>query len=279
LISRAQPWSDRLARAGFVAKGSVYLAVGGLAIAAAVGLRGQATDPVGVLSDAATTAIGRTSIGVVGLGLVTHALFRGALAIVGEPYGARAPLRRLVRRISNTASTLGYVALGGTALALAVGWKSSGRTNDDATAQHWTAFALHAPVGRSLLSVVAAALSVAALVQGLRAAWPRSVQRRLQIEKMSSRERNVAAVVGRLAFLSRATILSAIAYFLEKGVILRAPSDVRGPGGALHAFWEAPHGNIFLAMVAGGLLAVGAFALIEARWRRLFAEEAPSYIG
>jgi hypothetical protein len=164
-------------------------------------------------------------------------------------------------------------------MALAVGWKSSGRANDDATVQRWTAFALHAPVGRSLLSVIAASLSVAAIVQGVRAAWPRSVQRRLQIEKMSSRERNVAAVVGRLAFLSRATILSAIAYFLEKGVILRAPSDVRGPGGALHAFWEAPHGNIFLAMVAGGLLAVGAFALIEARWRRLFAEEAPSYIG
>jgi hypothetical protein len=270
LISRAQPWPDRLARAGFVAKGSVYLAVGGLAMAAAVGLRGQATDPVGALADAATTAIGRSLIGAIGLGLIAHALFRAALAVVGEPYGAQTLLRRVGRRISNAASTLCYVALGATAMALAVGWKSSGRTNDDATAQHWTAFALHAPLGRSVLIIVAVALTVAAIAQIVRAAWPHSVQRRLQMETMSAREQAIVGVVGRLAFLSRASVLLTISYFLWKGAILRAPGDVRGPGGALHAFWEAPHGNVLLAVVAGGLLAVGAFALIEARWRRLF---------
>jgi Domain of Unknown Function (DUF1206) len=264
-----------LARAGFVAKGLVYLAVGGLAGAAAVGLRGQATDPVGALSDAATTAMGRTLIGIIALGLITHAFFRAALAVVGEPYGARTRLSRLVRRIANAISTLCYVGLGVTALALAVGWKSSGPTNDDATAQHWTAVTLHAPLGRSVLVVVAVVLSAAAIAQAVRAAWPRSVQRRLQVEDMTARETAVVAVVGRLAFLSRASILFTIAYFLWKGVVLRAPGDIRGPGGALHAFWEAPHGNIFLAIVAGGLLAVGAFALIEARWRRLFAEKRP----
>jgi hypothetical protein len=275
LISRAQPWTDRLARAGFVAKGLVYLAVGGFAIAAAVGLRGQATDPVGVLSDAATTAIGRALIGVLGIGLVTHALFRAALAVVGEPYGGQTILSRLIRRISNAASTLCYLATGATALALSVGLKSSGRTNDDATAQHWTAFALHGPLGRSALVVVAVVLTIAAIVQIVCAAWPRSVQRRLQMENMSRREHTIVTVVGRLAFLSRASILIAIAYFLWKGLILRAPGDVRGPGGALHAFWEQPHGDVFLAFVAGGLLAVGAFALIEARWRRLFVKRSP----
>ncbi len=251
----------------------VYLAVGALAIAAAVGLRGQATDPVGVLSDAATTAIGRTSIGVIGLGLITHALFRAALAIVGEPYGAQTLLRRLVRRISNAASTLCYAALGATALALSVGLKSSARTNDDSTAQHWTSFALQLPLGRSALVIVAFALTVAAIVQIVRAAWPRSVERRLQTENMSPREQTIVTVVGRLAFLSRASILIAIAYFLWKGLVLRVPGDVRGPGGALHSFWEQPHGDVFLAIVAGGLLAVGAFALIEARWRRLFVKK------
>jgi len=250
----------------------VYVAVGGFAIAAAVGLRGQATDPVGVLSDAATTATGRGLIAVLGLGLMMHALFRATLTIVGEPYGGQTLLPRLVRRISNGVSTLCYVVLGATTLALAVGLKSSGRTNDDATAQHWTAFALHETLGRSALVVVAVVLTIAAIVQIVLAAWPRSVQRRLQMDNMSRRTQIIVTFVGRLAFLSRASILIAIAYFLWKGLILRAPGDVRGPGGALHAFWEQPHGDVFLAIVAGGLLAVGAFALIEARWRRLFVK-------
>ena len=271
-ISWAQPWSDRLARTGFVAKGAVYLAVGGFAVTASVGLRGQATDPVGVLSDAATTIIGRTLIGIVALGLITHALFRGALAIVGEPYGARTLLPRLARRLANATSAICYLGLGATALALAIGWKSSGHANDDASAQHWTAFALRAPLGHPLLIAIAASLTVAATVQAVRAAWPRPVQRRLRIDDMSAGQQMAVAFVGRLAFLSRASILFTIAYFLWKGVIQRAPGDIRGPGGALHAFWEAPHGNILLAIVAVGLLAVGMFALIEARWRKLFTK-------
>jgi hypothetical protein len=268
--ARAQPWPDWLARVGFMAKGLVYLAVGGLAFAAAAGLGGQATDPSGMLADSARTVVGRTIIAVVALGLIAHAVFCAVLALIGEPYGDRAPLQRLGRRLGNTTAALVYFALAATAVALSTGWKSSRHTDDDATAHHWSAHALHAPLGRPLLIAVAGGLTIAAAVQLSRVAWPGDLRRRLRVEDMGGLQHTVVAVVGRLAFLSRAAILGSIAYFVWRAAIFRAPGEARGPGGALHAAWEVPYGNVLLGMMAGGLIAVGAFAFLEARWRRLF---------
>jgi hypothetical protein len=270
LTAKAQPWSDRLARLGFIAKAVVYLAVAGFALTAIAGLGGEATGPSGVLRDAAATAVGRTMIGVVTLGLIAHALFRGLLAFIGEPYGPPTPGQRLARRITNATVALGYGGLAASAAALSIGGRAPARADDDATAQHWSARALHAPLGRLLLLAVAVVIAVVAVVHLARVAFPGPLLRRLRMEEMSAGQRLVAGVLGRLAYLSRAIILGTIAYYLWKAAILRSPGQARGPGGALHAAWEFPHGNVLLAMMAGGLVAVGAFALLEARWRRLF---------
>ena len=79
------------------------------------------------------------------------------------------------------------------------------------------------------------------------------------------------AALGRIAYVARATVLAACGYFLVRGAIDRAPRETRGPAGALRAVWELPHGDMWLALVAAGLVAFGAYAVLEARWRRLFA--------
>ena len=59
-------------------------------------------------------------------------------------------------------------------------------------------------------------------------------------------------------------------YFVARAAIDGAAREARGPAGALRAVGELPHGNLWLATVAAGLLAVGAYGLAEAKWRRLF---------
>jgi hypothetical protein len=76
--------------------------------------------------------------------------------------------------------------------------------------------------------------------------------------------------VGRLALLARGTIFASIGYFLAKAAARWSPGAARGSAGALHAVWEQPHGGWLLGLVAVGLVALGAFGLLEARWRRLF---------
>jgi Domain of Unknown Function (DUF1206) len=272
-IARAQPWPDRLARGGYVTRGALFLLVGGLAAAAAAGLGGEATDPSGALATLARAPAGRLVLVAVALGLLAYAAFRGALAFIGEPYEDRGPVWRGMRRIVNLTGAVVYLGLAITAGVRAWGVNPRRDPNQDAAAHHWSARLLSAPFGRPLLMGVAAAILIAAAVQLVRAFIPRSphaVRRRLRVEEMSEGERRTMSTVGRTAFVARATVLAVIGYSLAEAAVLQAPRLARGPGGALHAVWELPHGALLLGLVGCGLMAFGTHCLLEARWRRLF---------
>ena len=259
-----------MARVGYVAKGLVFLLVGGLAIAAAAGWGGRATDPSGALATVARTHAGRAALGFVALGLVAHAAFRGALVIVGEPYVKRSPVGRVLRRIANGFGVLIYAGLAVTAGALTIGWGAHVHTNKDAQTRHLSARILATSFGRPLLIGVALGIAVAAIVQLVRAFGPNHVREQLRVGEMSELQRRTVAVVARIAFAARGIVLVACGYFVARAAIDGAPREARGPAGALRAVGELPHGNLWLAPVAAGLLEVGAYGLAEAKWRRLF---------
>ncbi|HET6147640.1 MAG TPA: DUF1206 domain-containing protein [Polyangia bacterium] len=269
-LSWAEPWPDWVARGGYIAKGALFLLIGGLAAAAAAGWGGETTDPSGALAAVARAPAGRLILMVATLALLAHAAFRAVLVLISEPYDDRGPVWRGLRRIANAGSTLVYLGLSLTAGALALGARAQAHADKDHQARHWSGRVLSAPFGRLLLIGVAVAILVAAAVQVVRAFSPHAVRRRLRVEDMSDRERLVVLAVGRLALLARATVLGSVGYFLIKAAARWSPQLARGPAGALHAVRELPHGNWLLGLVAAGLLAVGAFALLEARWRRLF---------
>jgi hypothetical protein len=266
----AELWADRVARVGYVAKGLVFLLVGGLAIAAAVGRGGMATDPSGALAAVAGTPMGRAALAFVALGLVAHAAFRGALVVVGEPYVKRGPVGQVLRRITNGFGVLIYAGLAVTAGALAMGWGAQVHTNKDAETRHFSARLLTTSFGRPLLIGVALGIGVAALVQLVRAFGPNHVREQLRVGEMNDLQRTTVVVIARIAYTARGIVLAACGYFVARAAIDGAPREARGPAGALRAVGELPHGNLWLAAVAAGLLAVGAYGLLEARWRRLF---------
>jgi uncharacterized integral membrane protein len=270
-IGRVQPWADRAARAGYVTRGLVFLLVGGLAVAAAAGLGGKATGPSGALRTVARLPAGRALLVLVALGLLAHVAFRAVLVLVGEPYLRQGPLGRVMRRIANGFSALAYLGLASSTAALAAGWGGHRRAGRDAEPRELSARLLSAPFGRPLLAAVALGILIAAVVQLVRALAPPRIAERLRSEEMSEAERAIAQAMGRVAFAARAVVLAACGYFVGRAAIDRAPREARGPAGALHAVWELPHGALWLAAVGGGLIVFGAYGLLEARWRRLFA--------
>ena len=269
-VSRVQPWADRVARVGYVARGLVFMLVGGLAAEAAAGLGGKATDPSGALVALAHMPAGRAALAFLALGLVAHAAFRAALVLVGEPYVNRGPVRQVMSRVSNGFAAIVYAGTALSAGALAVGWGSRAHTDNDAETRHLSARVLTAPFGRPLLIGIALGILVAAVVQLVQAFVPNNDRERLRVEEMTERECKTVAAVGRIAFAARATVLAACGYFVARAAINSAPHEARGPAGALHAVWELPQGNLWLAAVAAGLIAFGTYGLLEAKWRRLF---------
>jgi hypothetical protein len=75
--------------------------------------------------------------------------------------------------------------------------------------------------------------------------------------------------LGRAAFLGRAAVLGTIGALLVRAAVHRAPGAARGPAGAMRSAAEQSPGQVFLVVIACGLIAFGAYALLEARWRRI----------
>ncbi|MDX1661242.1 MAG: DUF1206 domain-containing protein, partial [Gemmatimonadota bacterium] len=79
-------WIERVARAGYAAKGSVYGLVGGLALWAAVGRGGRTTGGHGALRELAQAPFGRILVGTLAVGLAAFAAWRLVQSLV-DPEG------------------------------------------------------------------------------------------------------------------------------------------------------------------------------------------------
>jgi hypothetical protein len=268
---KGEPWTDRAARAGYVARGAVYILVGGLALAAAAGVGGgKATDPSGALSMLARMPAGRAALALIAVGLLIHAAFRAVLVLTGEPYVKQGPWRRAATRVRRAFAACLYTGMAFTAAMIAAGRPRLAHADKDAQTRHASASLLAAPFGRPILIAIGVGLGVAAAVALVRAFGPNNVRQRLRVDAMTERQCALMATLGRVAYVARATVLASCGYFLVRAAIDRAPRETRGPAGALRAVWELPHGALWLAMVAAGLIAFGAYGVLEARWRRLF---------
>lgn len=269
--NKGQPWTDRAARVGFLARGSVYVLVGGVALTAALGAGGAPTDPSGALMRLGRMPAGRAALALIALGLLVHAAFRAVLAVIGEPYVKQRRWQRLATRARHGFSALFYLGMSSTAALLAAGRSAEAHADKDAQTRGLSAWLLGAPFGRPLLVAIAAGIAVAAAVELVRAFGPNRARDHLRVEAMREGQCKLMVALGRVAYVARATVLAACAYFLVRGAINRSPRETRGPAGALRAVWELPHGGLWLALIAAGLLAFGAYSVLEARWRRVFA--------
>jgi len=270
--SKGEPWTDRAARAGYLARGAVYILVGGLALAAAAGGGGKPTDPSGALSTLLGMPAGRAALALIAGGLLVHAGFRVALVLTGEPYVKQGPWQRAATRVRHAFAACLYAGMALTAGARTIAGGRARRTHgaDDEQTRHLSARVLAEPFGRPLLIAIGVGLGVAAAVALVRAFGPNNVRERLRVEAMTPQQCQLMAALGRVAYVARATVLAACGYFLVRAAIDRAPRETRGAGGALRAVWELPHGRVWLALVAAGLIAFGVYGVLEARWRRLF---------
>jgi hypothetical protein len=204
--------------------------------------------------------------------LLIYAAFRALLVVAGEPYSKQeGKWRGVATRVRNGFSACLYAGLALTAALLAAGRAGHAHADKDAETRAISARLLATPFGRPILIAIAAGIVIAAGVQLVRAFGPNDARKRLRIEGMTARQCKLMSALGRIAYVARATVLAACGYFLARGAIYRAPRETRGPAGAMRAVWELPHGDIWLALIAAGLVAFGVYAVLEARWRRVFA--------
>jgi len=259
----AAPWVEGLARAGYLARGVVYVVVALLAGRAAFGHRHPAASR-GAFMEVLRQPLGRVILGVLAIGLLGYAAWRFVQAVL-DPERKGTKLKALGKRASYLFTSVVYVGMAAAAVRLALGGPPE---HDRTTAAEWVAPVMRHSLGR--WAVLAVGLWVAGY--GLWLLW-RSVakepEKRLDVSTLSPGMQRTFKVAGRIGVAARGVVFGVIGAWLVLAAWHLRPGEAKMPAGALESVREQPYGRVLLALVAFGLGAFGFFEIVKARYRHI----------
>ncbi|MFG3231356.1 DUF1206 domain-containing protein [Streptomyces antibioticus] len=252
------------ARAGFAARGVIYLLVGVLALQIAFGDGGEQADRQGALGEIAQQPFGAVVLWALGVGLAGMALWRLSEAAFGA---AGTEGRTWKKRLPALARSVFYAFVAYSVLALAVG-SGDGGGSSDRQSKDVTARALELPAGQWLVGLAGAGVAVAGLWIGFRAVT-RSYHDKLRLGAMSRRVRRLVDVTGVGGGAARGLVFAAAGGFAVRAAVDYRPDRAKGFDDTLRSFAHTPVGPGLLAGVAAGLVLFGVFSFFMARWRKV----------
>lgn len=254
------------ARAGFVARGVIYLLVGliALQLAFSAGKSDQA-DRGGALQEIAGKPFGAFLLWALGLGLAGMALWRLSEALLGAagPDG-----HKTSKRAASAARAVFYGFVAYSVLSFALGDTGSGSGSSDKQSKDVTAKALDLPGGQWIVATGAAVVAGAGVWMAVRAAL-RKYHKHLRTGQMSRSARRLVDGTGVPGGIARGAVFAAAGGFALKAAWDFEPDKAKGMDDTLRAFTQTPAGPWLLAAVALGLALFGAFSFAMAYWRRI----------
>lgn len=268
----AAPWIERLARAGYAAKGIVYVLVGILAVSAAIGSGRATTGSAGAMASIADAAWGRALLGLIAVGLVGYVVWRFVSAALNpEDDGAG-------RRVFYLVTGILYAGLAFQAVLMALHGPDGGGASAAAgngsgggdKASNWTATLMSQPFGRWLVGLAGLAV-VAYGLQQIYKAYTAEVDERLSLSALSASARTWTVRTARFGLGARGVVFCMVGAFLVVSAAQAQPDEARGIGGALKTLEQQPYGPWLLLAVAVGLIAYGVYNVVRARYRRIQA--------
>lgn len=263
----AEPWVERLARLGYVAKGIVYIIVGGIALRVATGTSGGGgtTGTEGAIESIARQPLGRAMVALLAVGLLGYAIWRFVQAI-RDPEGKGSDAKGKTARAAYGISGIVHAGLALEAARLALG--SGQGDGSESGVDSRTAMLMSQPFGQWLVGLVGLVIAAFGCYELYRA-YKGDVAKRLRLRGVDDDTRRWIVRSGRLGYAARGVVFLVIGYFLVQAARRFDPSDARGLGGALQSLRGESYGPWLLGLVAVGLVAYGVFSLVNARYRHI----------
>jgi hypothetical protein len=246
---------EPIARAGFAARGAVYIMMGVLAARAAAGQGGRTTDARGAVREIGRLDGSGVLLLAVALGLAAYAVWRVAQA-VRDLDDKGNDLKGLLTRAGFIGSGLLHAGLAMTAVGLGV-------TAGSGSVRSWVAQALAQPSG-----IAGAAVVGSGLYQFYKA-WAVKFEKRLRVDQMGPGARTWARRIGRFGLAARGVTFMIVGWFLIRAARTVSAREVKDMGGALRSLAGQEYGAWLLGIVACGLISYGLLSLVNARYRRI----------
>jgi len=254
------------ARAGYGARGFVYLSAGTLTLLAATDQIGNASGSSGAIGWLAAQPFGALWLVLLGSGLWAFVLWR-VLQSVFDADHEGSDLRGWAARLGHASSGLAYGLLAATVFEyLDEFGGASAQVGEDAAETQAKAEALLAmPLGHWLLLGVGLAILALGIGNIVRAVRDDFTDTLACPEKTCRR----VAPIARAGYAARGFAYLPLAVFVILAGFRARAEDVTNLAGALDALERQPGGSWILGLTALGLIAFGTFAFVEARWRRI----------
>ena len=247
-----------LARLGYAARGIVYMLVGGMALLSSFG--GGQADQQSALQVVLEQPFGWIWLGLIGLGLIGFIVWRLAQAILNADRHEDDAKGYLVRA-AMFVSAATYTGLASYAIGQAL--RLSFASGSGNSKESWAGWLMQQPFGPYLVAAVGLAIvgaGVAQIGKGITRRYRRYL-------KFSSQEHQALDLVCIYGLAARGLVFVIIGSFLLYGAWAVDPGQAGSTADALAWVRGLPGGAFLYGLVALGLLAFGAYGLIEARYR------------
>jgi hypothetical protein len=290
-----------LGRAGYAARGILYVMVGAIAIQAAFGQSGQQADKSGALQEISSTPVGGVLIWLLVVGFIGMALWRlsdaaypesssddgtssdsgsgsdsssgsGKASSSGDGTSSASKGSQAASKGSETAKRVAalvkaviYAVIAYSVLKFALG---GGTQSSDKESVDLTATVMKYPGGQVLVVVAGLAL-VGGGVFLAYAAWKEKFRKNLELGQIHGRLQRVVVWLGKFGGIARGAVFVTAGVFLAVAAIEAKPQQAKGVDSALRVLASTPLGPWLLLLVAIGLIMFGLFSLCQARWERL----------
>lgn len=266
------PGVVRLGRAGWLAKGVVYVLAGGLAVLVVVRSTGSSNRPAGSTEASPTGAIkevaqspgGPVLLVALAIGLFIYALWR--LATVFLP--GSTDVEGWATRAGYAVSAVLYATFGITAMSLAR--TRAAKANGNETVTDLTARLMRFGAGRWLIGVagvVVIGAGIYRLVKGVKI----DVTEDVDMTGMSTSRANWTKRLGAVGEVARGIAMGLIGFFLVRAAVTFVASEATGLDGALRRLAVETWGTLLVAIVGAGFFAYGVFCVATFTRRRLQA--------
>lgn len=272
-LTRDHPTVVKFGRAGWLAKGVVYLVAGILALliagkasgwSAAAAAPTKEASPTGALATIAHRSGGALLMWVLAMGMLLYAAWRLVSALLPGGHGAKAA----VTRIGYLVSAVLYTTFAVTAISLArtANANPNGNTKVTSLSQRLMAHS----GGRLLIGVVGAIVIAAGLyrlVKGVRG----DVTDELNLSSVPPARRRAIERLGAIGEIGRGLGMGLIGFFLIRAAVTYDAAQATGLDGALRRLATETWGLVVVIVIGIGFAAYGVFCATTFTHRELQA--------